>query len=181
MQTCRFRQGGRKIRRGFTLIELLVVISIIATLVSLVTPAVQSAREAARRTECLNNMKNVSLAMLNQAMSKGGTLPYLQNKDSSGTFFNWPVALLGFMDRNDLVNNTASYTQISIKPLTCPDDTNNFRVGGGLSYCVNAGYGPLNPNPSTSPTTAHPSRHDTTSCPESANATPHPPTPEYAD
>ena len=52
-------------RRGFTLIELLVVIAIIAVLIALLLPAVQAAREAARRAQCVNNLKQIGLALHN--------------------------------------------------------------------------------------------------------------------
>lgn len=73
--TC-FRAGGSA-RSGFTLIELLVVIAIITTLISLIAPAVQGARRAARKLECLNNMKNLGIAMHNFASGRGSKLPRL--------------------------------------------------------------------------------------------------------
>ena len=60
---------ARAFRRGFTLIELLVVIAIIAVLIALLLPAVQAAREAARRAQCVNNLKQLGLAMHNYQSS----------------------------------------------------------------------------------------------------------------
>src|SRR5262245_54495799 len=86
-------------RRGFTLIELLVVISIIALLVSLTAPAVQQAREAARRTKCLNNVRNVGFAILNRTGGTNDKLPTIDealgpNSPLNGNLpvrFAWPV------------------------------------------------------------------------------------------
>lgn len=108
MQSRRPIAASRKARRGFTLIELLVVISIIATLMSLILPAIQNAREAGRRTQCLNNIRNVTVAALNFASSNKSRLPSLSyylddpavtGPDSSIAGRSWVVELLPYMDQ----------------------------------------------------------------------------------
>src|SRR5438105_12778965 len=67
----RTRSFETQTRRGFTLIELLVVIAIIAVLIALLLPAVQAAREAARRAQCINNLKQLGLAVANYESANG--------------------------------------------------------------------------------------------------------------
>lgn len=83
---------------GFTLVELLVVIAIIAMLVTLLLPAVQAAREAARRTSCTNNMRQASLAM-NNYESAHGKLP---NGAYSCCWGTWIVSVLPFIEEGNL-------------------------------------------------------------------------------
>ena len=100
-------------RRGFTLIELLVVIAIIAILIALLLPAVQMAREAARRTQCRNNLKQIGLAMANYASQHGAYPPDgMRTSDGWAGDFNpsqhWSmkVFLLPYLDQGSIYNAT---------------------------------------------------------------------------
>ena len=103
-----FRQLSGLLRRGFTLVELLVVIAIISVLAALLLPAVQQARESARKIECLNNLKQIGVAMHNYHESYGAfpigalhsTTPGLAyTEDRGASFF---LALLPYMEENNL-------------------------------------------------------------------------------
>lgn len=151
-------------RRGFTLIELLVVISIIATLAALILPAVQNARATARRTECLNNIRNLGIAAQSYATSRNGNLPFLVDPSStiewgSGStvvgYAPWTVQLLPFVELGPLAERLASATlatntansdfaaqvlgRTKIKVMNCPDDPNDA-ADGNLSFAMSAGY-----------------------------------------
>jgi prepilin-type N-terminal cleavage/methylation domain-containing protein/prepilin-type processing-associated H-X9-DG protein len=83
MDCAQLARRGRNLRRGFTLVELLVVIAIIGILVALLLPAIQAAREAARRSQCTNNMKQLGLGVLNYESGRR-KLPPPGQCDSTG-------------------------------------------------------------------------------------------------
>ncbi len=94
-------------KRGFTLIELLVVITIIGVLIGLLLPAVQSVREAARRTTCINNLKQIGLALHNFHSTQNSFPPYGMPTSSSGTTvggWSFLVKVLPFMEMTTLFN-----------------------------------------------------------------------------
>jgi prepilin-type N-terminal cleavage/methylation domain-containing protein/prepilin-type processing-associated H-X9-DG protein len=136
-----------KIQRGFTLIELLVVIAIIAVLIALLLPAVQSAREAARRIQCTNNLKQIGLAMHNYHTAinnfpQGVSASFNTANPGCFAWSGWSAQalMLGYMEGQPiynacnfmldpfssnvsaLVNGTAVYTKINA--FLCPSDGN---------------------------------------------------------
>ncbi len=90
-------------RRGFTLVELLVVIAIIGVLIALLLPAVQQAREAARRIQCNNNLKQLGLAVQNYHDTYQSKIPY-NTMGTSGTNPSFFVRLLPFVEQNAAYN-----------------------------------------------------------------------------
>lgn len=135
-------QSKRSKRKGFTLIELLVVISIIAVLISLITPAVQSARASARRLECKNNLKNIALAIRNHS-SKGARarLPNINHaNNANGTpVAGWSWAILPGLDAQNVYNRPGGFSDIWLKVFTCPD-ADNYETNRTQNYFVNHGY-----------------------------------------
>ena len=108
--------------RGFTLIELLVVIAIIAILIALLLPAVQQAREAARRTECKNNLHQLGLALHNYHDAHK-VFPYAASYNAIGSKHTWVEFVLPYIDQAPL------YNQINFSRNN--DDTTTLGLGGG--------------------------------------------------
>ncbi|QDU60103.1 hypothetical protein Pan216_09400 [Planctomycetes bacterium Pan216] len=144
----------RRPRVGFTLVELLVVIAIIGVLVGLLLPAVQQAREAARRAQCTARMKQLGVALHNYHDAHG-VLPPGQFQDAGNTIgsttaqkgkgrYCWMQLLLPYIDQMALYDQvspqfdgqTASWTwdgrEKVVETLLCPSDPASPKVGGGV-------------------------------------------------
>lgn len=143
--------GGRD---GFTLIEVLITIGIISILAALIVPAVMQTRSAARRTYCVNNARNLGVAMA-AAADVAGRYPasgyYTVRHGAAVPSHNWVVALLPYLDRADIHNQwnfdaplsdpgNAALAALHLRVLACPDDI-TLGNAGDLSYVVNGGFG----------------------------------------
>lgn len=154
-------------RTGFTLIELLVVIAIIAILIALLLPAVQQAREAARRSQCRNNLKQIGLALHNYHETHRIFPPGYIDVDGLGgaspddhNLLAWSVFILPFLDQAPLYNKISAsgafdvkwstiaamtstgsppYAKTPLSAYLCPSDTM-----GGINKDINGNYGTSN-------------------------------------
>ena len=162
----RIDDGGR--RGGLTRIEVAVLLGVLALLAAFLAPSTGISRKHMRKMECLNNIRQVGLAMHNFASATGGHLPPLvdslaikPDKDAPqrGTLTSgWPVLILPMMDNAALMRNIKQSAvtesgeapdavlrigeaeRVYFKGYTCPADADSHKQSGGLSYVVNAGF-----------------------------------------
>ena len=124
-------------KRGFTLVELLVVIAIIGILIAMLLPAVQAAREAARRAQCGNNLKQIGLALHNYHTSNQSFPPAVvwgargPTKPLGAYHHTWLTKILPYLEQKPLYDTMVarlpafgqSFTGVRVKSLLCPTDT----------------------------------------------------------
>ncbi len=138
-------------RKAFTLVELLVVVVIVAMLAGLLLPAVVRGRESARRATCLNNQKQIALAM-HQFENARGQLPGYRNKFGGVSNLPWTVMLFPYLGEQELwrlwrdpnvslAQKVAQTGSTGLPVLQCPSDTN--LSPNGLSFVVNCGRADL--------------------------------------
>ncbi len=138
-------------RRAMTLIELLVVVSIIGVLMALLLPAIQAARESARRSQCANNLRQQSLAVNLYAEQHAGELPALWRSDRMRPWdnFPWRVSVLPFMESQSvydalqlaalpLEDHNRDVLSTALEPLQCPSTPNYFRAIEELGFAESA-------------------------------------------
>ncbi|MBA4032671.1 MAG: prepilin-type cleavage/methylation domain-containing protein [Planctomyces sp.] len=148
------KMGSRK--SGFTLIELLVVIAIIAILIALLLPAVQQAREAARRTQCKNNLKQLGLALHNyhdnSLVFPPGWIGYNANNSANAfSGWGWNAMILPFLDQAPLYNTIQPSRSMFDATGTAPN-INTTAVGaqlGALRCPSDVGSATITNSPST--------------------------------
>lgn len=139
---------GAKVRRAFTLVELLVVIAIISVMVALLLPAVQNAREAARRTSCLNNLRQLGLATA-QYETLHRQWPGLfepldggrSESEDAELFTTWAVMLLSFVEKGKLYDRYAEglSPEMFVEIMLCPSNGDKQRSAAVNSYVANGG------------------------------------------
>jgi prepilin-type N-terminal cleavage/methylation domain-containing protein/prepilin-type processing-associated H-X9-DG protein len=148
-----WRDRRRRSSAGFTLVELLVVIAIIGILVALLLPAIQSAREAARRSQCQNNLHNLGLGALNyhdthKELPVGVSNPRKANGDYEYTnggqmtasnaklFPNWAVQILPFIEEQALYDSFVLYDEGPTIGTALNDFANRAERGAELAYML---------------------------------------------
>ncbi|WP_339910213.1 DUF1559 domain-containing protein [Symmachiella dynata] len=124
-------------KQKFTLIEGLVTMSIIALLIALISPAKRSAREAARRTQCINHLKNIGLALHNYA-NEYGAFPPAYSVDAHGKpLHSWRTLILPYLDQRPL------YERIDLtKPWDDPANAESYATELRVFQCPSAKLGP---------------------------------------